>query len=303
VGDPVTFEEAVRKLFALREYPPNRNDLRIPDDDDVTTFTHFINTKYAEPAFRTKHPETSSVLSRLTADEAKTIMGYTAENPYPLYKWLNAWLMAERQQKVIDHCGPYFVLLYRALEKLDKKTLKASRGIRVNKIPALVRTFRDYESVCAVGNTLHFWGFSSFSTKDDVASDSAFLGAHNADAIAYSCPSLTCVSITPLSVMMKDEAEVLPLPPTIFKVISSMKVGQKLVIAVEHLSNHVQCYVVPRAGERKRERGREREREREIEKGVIELSHTNSDMLFFLRPITPAGRCSKRERNHSRKRR
>jgi hypothetical protein len=127
VGDPVTFEEAVRKLFALREYPPN--DLSIPDDDDVTAFTHFINTEYAEPAFRTKHPETSSVLSRLTADEAKAIMGFTAENPYPLYKWLNAWLMTERQQKVIDHCGPYFVLLYRALEKLDKKTLKASQGI------------------------------------------------------------------------------------------------------------------------------------------------------------------------------
>jgi hypothetical protein len=147
---------------------------------------------------------------------------------------------------VIDHVGPYFVLLYRAMEKLDLITVRGTRGIQVNNISALINTFNNYEDVCKVGSELNFWGFSSFSTKDTVATDTAFLGLHTSDAIAYACGALTCVSITPLSVMQRDEGEILPLPPAMFKVQSAVKIGKKLVISVEQISNEDQCYVIPR---------------------------------------------------------
>ena len=50
---------------------------------------------------------------KLTRDEAMAILAYTAENPFHLYRWLNAWLVDNRQNEVISSSvGPYFRLLY-----------------------------------------------------------------------------------------------------------------------------------------------------------------------------------------------
>jgi hypothetical protein len=69
----------------------------------------------------------------LSKHEAAIIFSYTLEQPYPLYKWVNAWLMDRRRDSVVkQHIGPYFVMLYRALEKLPRVTTRATRGVRVH---------------------------------------------------------------------------------------------------------------------------------------------------------------------------
>mgnify|MGYP003482725196 CR=1 FL=1 len=61
--------------------------------------------------------EAGAALLRVTPDEATAIAAYTLEKPYPMYKLLNAWLMSNRRDDLVaKHVGPYFALLYRAME-------------------------------------------------------------------------------------------------------------------------------------------------------------------------------------------
>ena len=58
-------------------------------------------------------------------------------------RWLNGWLMQNRRDGDIkEKVGPFFTLLYRAMEKLPLITVKnAKRSIRVNNIPSLLEIY------------------------------------------------------------------------------------------------------------------------------------------------------------------
>ena len=139
------------------------------------------------------------------------LLCYTCEHPYPVYQWLNAWL-AQNRDDMRDSIGPFFRLLYRALEKLPKKTIEAGRGNLVMDIAKLRSCFDDPPSC---GTTLSFWGVSSFSVDDSVVN--AFCTREGEDGILYSCESLECVSLGGFS-LFPEESEVIPLPPAVFKV-------------------------------------------------------------------------------------
>ena len=236
-GPPLGFNAAVTALFSLRTPPPNRSDLFPPDDDDVTSMIREVRGFHQSEAFLA-NPKTAAALARLTESEALAVTAYTCNTPYPLYKWLNAWLMADRRDADVTRAlGPFFVLLYRALEKLEPVTIKATRGVRVEGVPALAETFRDSDTRCAPGKELNFWGFASFSTKDNIAGSPTFFGASGAAGIVYTCGNLTAVDVAPLS-HEPVEAEVVPLPPLRLKVQSTFKTADsKLIIAVEQLPN------------------------------------------------------------------
>ncbi len=80
---------------------------------------------------------------------------------------------------------------------------------------------------------LNFWGFASFSTKDDVSTAQQFAGEASASDIAYMCGELECVSISPFSLLGAVEAEVIPLPPCQLEVQAAVMVGKKLIVSVE----------------------------------------------------------------------
>ena len=130
----------------------------------------------------------------------------TFDYTYPVCQWLNAWL-AQNRDDMRDSIGPFFRLLYRALEKLPKKTIKAGRGVLVKDI-ARLRT-------PSPGTTLSFWGVNLFSVNDSVAN--AFCTREGEDGILYSCESLECVSLGDFS-FYPGERGVIPLPPAVFKV-------------------------------------------------------------------------------------
>jgi hypothetical protein len=229
---PISFVASTQLLLSLREVPPNRPDLSaiIPNDGDAQRFCEFVTRTVSSLDFR--HRLTSSlpqsVLSQLSEDEICAIAGYTIEAPYSLYRWLNGWLMGDRRdEKVIERVGPYFALLYRALEKLPIVTTRACRGVRVRNVPALQSTFQNYEERCKEGSSISFWGIGSFTTKDDVCSN--FVGNDHEEGIVYSCGRLQCVKINMFSLVASDEAEVIPLPPAIFTVKNFVKVKRKHV--------------------------------------------------------------------------
>ena len=158
--------------------------------------------------------EVKEVVRLLTRDEALVILAYTCEDPYPVYRWLNAWLVHDRRDPLVKSCvGPFFRLLYQGLEKLPPKTVEAGRGVLVRDIAVLRNCF---DSPPSAGASISFWGVSSFSLEDNVASE--FGGGAGDEGILYSCGNLRCVLLGRFS-MTPREAEVLPLPPSVFKVI------------------------------------------------------------------------------------
>ena len=157
--------------------------------------------------------ELQQTINLLTKDEALAILAYTCEDPYPVYKWLNAWLVQNRRDDddVKSSVGPFFQLVYRGLEKLPRRTIQAGRGVKVGDIPVLRSCF---DSPPLPGETLSFWGVSSFSKEDSVMVTFAE-GA--GDGILFKCGRLECVELGEFS-LKPNEAEVVPLPPAVFQV-------------------------------------------------------------------------------------
>ena len=206
----LSFQEAIHALLlGPQEVPPQRNDILVPTEDDVECLIYYCEEELSE--FRLNgSKEVKDIIALLTQDEALALLCYTCEYPYPVYRWLNAWLVQNRDM-MRDSIGPFFRLLYRALEKLPKKTVQAGRGVLVKDI-AKLRSCFDHPPSC--GTTVPFWGVSSFFVGDSVAND--FIKGDE-DGILYSCGSLECASLGGFSFHPK-EVEVIPLPPAVFKV-------------------------------------------------------------------------------------
>ena len=78
----------------------------------------------------------------LTRDEAVGILSFSCEDPFPISRWLNAWLVQNRRDPLVkSSVGPFFRLLYQGLKKLPQKTLEAGRGVLVSGIPVLGKLF------------------------------------------------------------------------------------------------------------------------------------------------------------------
>ena len=209
----LSFREAIRALLlGLPEVPPGRVDLFIADEDDFGALISRCERALSQME-QFGSAEVKQMVELLERDEALAILAYTCESPYPVYRWLNAWLVQDRRDPLVQSkVGPFFRLLYQGLEKLPQKVVKAGRGVLVYDIPVLRNCFN---SPPLVGSEISFWGVSSFSVEDSVAS--GFGGAAGEDAIFYTCGRLHCVSLGGFSLNPR-EAEVLPLPPAVFKV-------------------------------------------------------------------------------------
>jgi len=196
------------------------------------------------PAFMTL---SGTLRAPLTDDEVQVLIMYKSESPFPVYKWLNAWLTQDRRDpEVVDKVGPLFTHLYRAQEKLPQVKKQAARAVIVHDISALRSTFDNYKQRLAPGSELNFWGFSSFSTDDNVINSEVFLGKPHEDAIIFQCGELTGVDMEAFNPGLASEEEILPLAPAIFRVLTATKYGHKVFVAIEQLSHAEHAYVLPR---------------------------------------------------------
>ena len=205
----LSFQEAIRALLLGPKEVPTllRNDIP-PTEGRVDRLIYRCQQQLSKLRL-SDSKEVKHAIALLTQDEALALLCYTSERPYPVYRWLNAWLVQNRRD-MRDCIGPFFQLLYRALEKLPKKTIEARRGAYVRDIAKLRSCFDDPPSP---GTTLSFWGVSSFTVGDSVVND--FIKGEE-DRILYSCGSLECVSIG--GFICHGEVELIPLPPAVFKV-------------------------------------------------------------------------------------
>ena len=242
--------DAIRALLSLPA-PPTRPDLlrySDIDEDDIASVLRYITNQAVSikkrPAFMTL---SGTLRAPLTDDEVQVLIMYKSESPFPVYKWLNAWLTQDRRDpEVVDKVGPLFTHLYRAQEKLPQVRKQAARAVIVHDISALRSTFDNYKQRLAPGSELNFWGFSSFSADDNVINSEVFSGKPHEDAIIFQCGELTGVDMEAFNPGLASEEEILPLAPAIFRVLTATKYGHKVFVAIEQLSHAEHAYVVPR---------------------------------------------------------
>eukprot|EP00179_Madagascaria_erythrocladioides_P006663 CAMPEP_0198317378 /NCGR_PEP_ID=MMETSP1450-20131203/6867_1 /TAXON_ID=753684 ORGANISM="Madagascaria erythrocladiodes, Strain CCMP3234" /NCGR_SAMPLE_ID=MMETSP1450 /ASSEMBLY_ACC=CAM_ASM_001115 /LENGTH=155 /DNA_ID=CAMNT_0044020573 /DNA_START=1 /DNA_END=464 /DNA_ORIENTATION=- len=152
-------------LLTLDGAPPNRPDVTPPSADVVTLVPLYVRRQYTHVV--SKRADAQALITRysLTEDDVLAIIAFTAEQPYPTYRWFNAWLNTNRRDaEVKKHVGPYFVLLFRALQKLPVQVVSASRGVCVDNIPKLVEEFDNHHVHFAADAFVGHWGLSSYST-------------------------------------------------------------------------------------------------------------------------------------------
>jgi hypothetical protein len=241
------FEAALGALFSLQKTPENRPDLKVPTPKHLERVLTYINDNLNA----LKQRSAVQVLianNKLTDDDIRVLFMYKIEDPYPVYRWLNGWLMTNRRDKENkDKVGPIFTLLYRAMAKLPlvTSTCAAVRAVVVRDIPALKNTFENFATRLASGSKISFWGFASFSTDDKVCDNPCFLGEPNEPAIRYRCGELTGVEMDPFTPEgMDTERELLPLCPCVFEVNdASIMLGTKLTVSVKQLDHSKYSYV------------------------------------------------------------
>lgn len=211
----LSFEDAIKALllgFPPGDLPQGRSDLYVADDEELRSLIRACHRRLAQMKCSTD-ANVQQIVGLLTDDEALAILAYTCENPYPVFRWLNAWLVHDRRDPVVKSAvGPFFRLVYVGLEKLPQIPQQAARGVLVGEISCLRNCF---DNPPRAGDTLSFWGISSFSVDDTIAG--RFAGRDGDDAILYSCGRLRCVTLGKFS-MHPTEKEVLPLPPAVFQV-------------------------------------------------------------------------------------
>jgi tetratricopeptide (TPR) repeat protein len=247
--------DAIKLLSSLTESPPDRPDAAPPSEHDVSDLVLFIRAEL--PRIRSKCAATLNpvVLATLTDDDYLYIMAYTAAKPYKLYNLVNAWVMTSRRSRAVEPIvGPFVKGLILALMKLDPVVVPGFRAIRVRSVPGLVRAFEQWETVLARGQPVNFWSFASFTTDPRILSDPAFCGGPSERAIIYQCEHLIGVDVGAFSVALRDEKEVLAIPPAMFQVVVCMQVPktQKIVCTVRMIDNGAYEYTGASASERQR---------------------------------------------------
>ena len=237
----IPFPDALRLLFGMADSPPDRPDIRQPDEDDYQTICTIVREKL--PKVRSKLDANLD----LSDDQCSVLMAYTMEHPYPMYRLLNAWMICDRRDpEVVKHVAPLALLMITALERLPTETVQAARAVTVAASGKLRDMFNHHAVRCVPGSPVNFWGFSSFSTDDAVAS--GVFGSTSRDTIIFKCPELKAVRIGAFSLSPMDEHEVLPVPPAMFHVVCPFKhaVIPNLFITIRQIDNAQYCYSVPR---------------------------------------------------------
>jgi hypothetical protein len=243
----LSFEAALGALFSLQQTPPNRPDLKIPTPKHLERVLTYINDNLDSLKKRSSI-QALIANNKLTDDDIRVLFMYKLESPYPVYRWLNGWLMSSRRDKENKQkVGPIFTLLYRAMEKLPliTSTRSAVRAVIVGDIPSLKNSFDNYTTRLAAGSKISFWGFASFSSDDKVVDSPSFMGKPDEKAIKYQCGKLTGVDMEPFAPEgMASEKELLPLCPCVFEVNdASVTLGTKLTVSVRQLEHSKYSYV------------------------------------------------------------
>lgn len=157
---------------------------------------------------------------------------YTAEEPVPLYRVLNAPFNEQaRSIAKIANQAPFMKLLIQAVRALTAAgkpyvyTGPAYRGVRVASNPTLKRQYENYAEKFQVGSRVTFAAFTSLSLSDSTAESFG-------DQILFQFTRVRGVRIAALSAI-PSEREILVEPPAVFEIKSCAKFHGVLSVVLE----------------------------------------------------------------------
>ena len=179
---------------------------------------------------------------------------FTAEEPYPFFRWINApffskvnpilfvsiacvlvlMRLGQRRSKFsLRLHAPYVKLLMRAIQALMSLPQFAYegvgyRGLKLDGNEELKKKYLSHKTAFVVGELMTFAAFMSVSTDDSVADDFG-------DYVFFVFVKVRGARIAVLSQLPK-EAEILVPPPSVFRIKAVAKFGGKLTITLEQES-------------------------------------------------------------------
>eukprot|EP00933_Yihiella_yeosuensis_P023295 TRINITY_DN18145_c0_g2_i1.p1 TRINITY_DN18145_c0_g2~~TRINITY_DN18145_c0_g2_i1.p1 ORF type:complete len:370 (+),score=84.24 TRINITY_DN18145_c0_g2_i1:77-1186(+) len=161
---------------------------------------------------------------------------YTAEEPVPLYRVLNAPFHEQsRSVAKINNQAPFMRLLLQAVRALKAAgkpftySGPAYRGVRVASSPALKQQYENYATKFQVGNRLTFAAFTSLSLSDRTAENFG-------DQILFQFTRVKGVRIAAISAI-PSELEILVEPPAVFEIKSCAKFHGVLSVVLESVDS------------------------------------------------------------------
>ncbi|CAE7609747.1 MADPRT [Symbiodinium natans] len=172
----------------------------------------------------------------LSLQQRLAIRLYTAEDPIPIYKVLNAPFHASsRSPSTIANQAPFLKVMAQAVKALTKAgkaytySGPAYRGIKVAKSPLLKKKYTNYRDTFKVGSRLTFAAFTSVSLSDSTAESFG-------DRILFQFTNVRGVRIADLSAI-PSELEILVEPPAVFEVKSCAKFHGVLSVVLESVES------------------------------------------------------------------
>lgn len=174
----------------------------------------------------------SQTVAGLSLQHRLVIRLYSAEEPVPLYRVLNAPFNEQaRSVAKIANQAPFMKLLIQAVRALTAAgkpyvyTGPAYRGVRVASNPTLKRQYENYAEKFQVGSRVTFAAFTSLSLSDSTAESFG-------DRILFQFTRVRGVRIAALSAI-PSEREILVEPPAVFEIKSCAKFHGVLSVVLE----------------------------------------------------------------------
>jgi hypothetical protein len=166
---------------------------------------------------------------------------YTVQIPIAFYKFVNR-VLNNPDRAGLENVAPFMRLLIRALFAMEDAGYgfsgQAYRGVTIGDNAALRAKYDNHETVFKPESLIPFASFSSVTRESRQAQ---YFGEEYG-SIFFHFLSVRGVDISSVS-MFPEEAEILVIPPAVFRVGGSCRIYGKLNVPLTHVEQEAACYL------------------------------------------------------------
>jgi hypothetical protein len=174
----------------------------------------------------------------INEEQLLAVRMYTVKLPIPFYAYVNKVLNSPNRDGIAS-IAPYMRLLIKGLYAMDEcgygVTAQAYRGVNIGTSTALQAKFDAHETVFAPKSLITFAAFTSVTR---VSAEAEGFG----DFFFFHLLSVRGVDISTVS-EYPDEAELLVIPPAVFRVGGACKLHGKLTVPLTHVAQEDASYL------------------------------------------------------------
>jgi TPR repeat protein len=167
---------------------------------------------------------------------------YTIQSPIPFYHYVNKVLNSP-DRTGLENIAPFMRLLIRALHAMEDTgygfTGQAYRGVKIGDCTALQAKYDNHEIVFRPESLITFASFTSVTRESRQVQN---FGEEYGHSIFFHFLSVRGIDVSSVS-MYPEEAEILVIPPAVFRVGGSCKLYRKLTVPLTQVEQEGASYL------------------------------------------------------------